>query len=99
FMFVSTFLITALGTFITLRIVEPKLGVYNPKSASENLAGQDQMNQLSKVEKKGLRYAGLTVLLLVILLSLTIIPENGVLRNPETGEILNSPFLRGIVTF
>lgn len=99
FMFVSTFLITTLGTFVTLRIVEPKLGVYNPKSASENLAGQDQMNPLTKVEKKGLRYAGLTVLLLVALLSLTIIPENGVLRNPETGEILNSPFLRGIVTF
>jgi aminobenzoyl-glutamate transport protein len=32
-------------------------------------------------------------------LALTIVPENGVLRNPETGEMLNSPFLDGIVTF
>lgn len=99
FMFVSTFLITAVGSFVTLKIVEPKLGTYNPESASENLAGEDQMNPLTKVEKKGLKYAGLSVLVLIILLSLTIIPENGVLRNPETGEILNSPFLRGIVSF
>src|SRR5690625_4698635 len=99
FMFVSTFLITAVGAFVTLKIVEPKLGTYNPESASENLAGEDQMNPLTKVEKKGLKYAGLSVLVLIVLLSLTIIPENGILRNPETGEILNSPFLRGIVSF
>lgn len=99
FMFVSTFLITAVGSFVTLRIVEPKLGAYNPESASEDIAGADQMNPLTELEKKGLKYAGLSVFVLVVLLSLTIIPENGVLRNPETGEILNSPFLRGIVTF
>src|SRR5690606_399254 len=80
-------------------IVEPKLGAYNPESASEDLAGEDQMNPLTELEKKGLKYAGLSVFVLVVLLSLTIVPENGVLRNPETGEILNSPFLRGIVTF
>lgn len=99
FMLVSTFLITAVGAFVTLRIVEPKLGPYNPEHASEDLAGENQMSPLTKLEKKGLNYAGLSVLVLVILLSLTIIPENGVLRNPETGEILNSPFLRGIVSF
>src|SRR5690625_5315861 len=41
---------------------------------------------------------GLAVLLMTGLLALTILPENGVLRNPETGELLNSPFLNGIVT-
>src|SRR5690625_6016034 len=33
------------------------------------------------------------------ILALTIGPENGVLSNPETGEMLNSPFFNGIVTF
>lgn len=99
FMFVSAFLITALGTFITLRIVEPKLGKYNSSDASEDLAGQSEMLPLTKQEKKGLKYAGLSVLLLLALLALTIVPENGILRNPETGEVLNSPFLRGMVTF
>jgi aminobenzoyl-glutamate transport protein len=33
------------------------------------------------------------------MLALTIVPEWGILRNPETGDQLNSPFFRGIVTF
>lgn len=99
FMFISTFLITIVGTFVTLRIVEPKLGVYNPKEASEDLSDQSMMNPLTPLERKGLRITGIAVLIILGLLALTIVPENGVLRNPETGEILNSPFLRGIVTF
>lgn len=99
FMVVSTFMITAIAAFVTLRIVEPKMGKYDQSIASENLDGQDEMKPLTKIEKKGLRITGLVLLGLVALLSLTIIPENGLLRNPETGEILNSPFLRGMVTF
>ncbi len=99
FMFISTFLITIVGTFVTLRIVEPKLGVYNPKEASEDLSDQSMMSPLTPLERKGLRITGIAVLIILGLLALTIVPENGVLRNPETGEILNSPFLRGIVTF
>ncbi len=99
FMFISTFLITIVGTFVTLKIVEPKLGVYNPKEASEDLSDQSMMSPLTPLERKGLRITGIAVLIILGLLALTIVPENGVLRNPETGEILNSPFLRGIVTF
>jgi len=99
FMFLSTFLITIIGTFVTLKIVEPKLGAYDVTMASENLEDQSSMKPLTATEKKGLRYTGLAVLAIIALLALTIVPENGVLRNPETGEILNSPFLRGIVTF
>ncbi len=99
FMAVSTFLITALAAFVTLRIVEPKMGKYDPAIASEDLSGQDEMKPLSPIEKKGLKITGISVLVLIALLAMTIIPENGVLRNPETGEILNSPFLRGMVSF
>jgi len=99
FMFVSTFMITILGTFVTLRIVEPKLGVYNPKEASEDLSDQSSMNPLSKLEIKGLKITGIAVLLIIGLLALTIVPQNGILRNQETGEVLNSPFFRGIVAF
>ena len=99
FMVLSTFLITILGTFVTLKIVEPKLGAYDASLASEDLDDQTAMKPLTVLERKGLRYTGLAVLGIIALLALTIIPENGVLRNPETGEILNSPFLRGIVTF
>jgi aminobenzoyl-glutamate transport protein len=32
------------------------------------------------------------------LIFLSVFPEWGVLRNPDTGDVLNSPFLRGMVT-
>jgi aminobenzoyl-glutamate transport protein len=99
FMIISTFMITIVGTFVTLYIVEPKLGTYNPKEASEDLSDQSIMAPLTPVEIKGLKITGIAVLAIIGLLMLTIIPENGVLRNPDTGEILNSPFFRGIVAF
>ena len=34
---------------------------------------------------------------MALLLALSVVPEGGVLRNPETGDVLRSPFLRGIV--
>ncbi len=99
FMLISTFMITLVGTFVTLYIVEPKLGKYDPSIAMEDLSDQSIMNPLTKKEIKALIITGITLVIMLGLLALTIIPENGVLRNPETGETLNSPFFRGIVAF
>ncbi len=99
FMFLSTFLITGLGTFVTLRIVEPKLGKYDESMAMEDLTDEVSMDPLTDREIRALKWTGVSVLIMFGVLAMTIIPENGVLRNPETGEMLNSPFLNGIVTF
>ena len=99
FMFVSTFLITGLGVFITLRVVEPLLGPYDPAIASEDLSDDAAMEPLTALERRGILMAAISVAILAAVLMLTIVPENGVLRNPDTGDALNSPFFRGIVTF
>jgi len=52
---------------------------------------------LTAVERKGLRFAGLGLLLTLGLFALTIVPSWGILRNPQTGSILHSPFLDGII--
>ena len=98
FMFISTFLVAILGTFVTEKIVEPRLGVYNPEEASIELDNQS-MEQVTAQEKKALKYAGLTFLILCGLLALTIVPESGILRNQTTGAVAGSPFLKGIVAF
>ena len=72
------------------------MGIYDPKEASINL-GEQKVESLTGREKKALKAAGLTFLVLCGLLALTIVPENGILRNPETGEVAGSPFLKGIV--
>lgn len=99
FMIVSTFLITTAGAFVTLRIVEPKLGKYDESMAMDDLSDNASMEPLTDKEIRALKWTGVSVLIMFGLLAMTIIPENGVLRNPDTGEMLNSPFLNGIVTF
>lgn len=98
FMFISTFVIAIMGTFVTEKIVEPRLGKYNESDASVELEGQS-MEAPTALEKKGLKMAGLAFVAVCAVLALTVVPENGPLRNPETGLITGSPFLKGIVAF
>jgi aminobenzoyl-glutamate transport protein len=99
FMAVSVFVITGLGVVATLRFVEPLLGRYDPAVAMDDLSDEGELDPLTSREKRGLLWAAVSVALFLAVLLLTILPEGGVLRNPETGEALNSPFFRGIVTF
>jgi len=91
FMFVSSFLVVFIGTWVTEKIVEPRLGKY--KGDAEKLP----IDQLTTKEKKGLRWSGIALLITLAALAFTIIPENGIFRNPETGSVLHSPFFSGII--
>ncbi len=98
FMAGSTFLITVVGTFVSLAIVEPRLGTYDPSRASEELDTTDTLKPVSGLEIRGLWMAALSVLILIGIVGF-MLQSGGALRNPETNEILNSPFLKGIVAF
>jgi aminobenzoyl-glutamate transport protein len=98
FMFISTFVIATAGAFVTEKIVEPRLGAYSNDQASVDL-GEQKMDRPNAQELKALKIAGLAFFGLVGLLALTIVPENGILRHPETGQVAGSPFLKGIVAF
>lgn len=98
FMFVSTFFIAGLGAFVTEKIVEPKLGKYDPAEASIEL-GKQQLDKLTATEKRGLLWAGLALAVVLALLALSVVPQWGPLRHPQTGLIEGSPFLKGIVVF
>ena len=91
FMFVSTFFIAAAGTWVTEKVVEPRLGVYKGEEQSE------EIKKLDKAEKKGLRYAVVTALVLTAVMLWGTIPANGFLRDAQTGSLLHSPFMDGIV--
>ncbi|MEM8936607.1 MAG: AbgT family transporter [Pseudomonadota bacterium] len=99
FMFASTFLITAIGSLVTIFIVEPKLGAYDAARADATILDKRIMEQLTNAEKKGLLWAFIAVLGVLGLMALTLLPEWGVLRNPETGDRINSPFFRGFVVW
>jgi len=92
FMFVSTFLIVALGTFVTERIVEPRLGAF----AGERHTDADATT-LNAREKRGLWLAAAAGAVVTGLLLWGTVPADGFLRDPGTGDLLRSPFMSGIV--
>jgi len=91
FMFVSGFVVIIIGTWVTERIVEPRLGKYT--GTAEKLP----IEQLTPVEKKGLRWAGYGLLITLVLLAISVVPEWGIFRDPNTGSVLHSPFFQGII--
>jgi aminobenzoyl-glutamate transport protein len=101
FMFVSTFIIAALGTWVTEKVLIPRLGPYTGNAATDI----GDLGPLNSLEKKGLWWAlAVSLLLLVVVLwGLGLeggyLPGAGFLRHMETGSILHSPFMHGIVAF
>lgn len=91
FMFVSAIMIIIVGSFVTEKLVEPRLGSYGGKEEAIEL------ERLSAVEKKGMLWSGISVLVVLGLFAITVIPENGLLRVP--GEsVLRSSFFNGMIT-
>ena len=94
FMFASTFLITAVGTFVTDKVVEPRL-----KSFGGQLEGEEDfsLTTITEEEKKGLRNAGIAALVFTAVIVACCIPANSFFKN-EQGELLgNTPFVDSVV--
>ena len=92
FMIASTFVITSLGWWVTERFVARRFPDA-PKADGE----EDTIEPMSAAEKRGLRFALVATALVTALVLWGTVPADGFLRNPEDGDLLNSPFLRGIV--
>jgi len=90
FMVVSTFLISFAGTYVTEKIVAPRLGDYKGAERAE------EIKSLDKKEKNGLMWATIVTLILTAIVLIGTVPENGFLR--ITGEsVLKSPVIKGVI--
>lgn len=89
FMIVSVFLITIVGTLVTDKIVEPRLGTFKGDV-------KEEVEYLSAVEKKGLWGALISIIITSIGIALLVIPEWGPLRGGEE-NIINAPFFHSLV--
>lgn len=92
FMAASVFVVTGLGWWVTARIVEPQLG---PWQGASSAPVHDA--DLSTQEQRGLRWALISLAVLAALVFLAVVPEGAPLRDPQTGSIIPSPFLNGLV--
>ncbi|MCW5555525.1 MAG: AbgT family transporter [Verrucomicrobiae bacterium] len=93
FMAVSTVMVTGIGTWVTERIVAPRLGDYRGS------APREELKTLTARERRGLWAAGVTVAALVAFVLGGVLPADGYLINPKHPSFAKSAFMEGLVTF
>lgn len=87
----SVITLTVVATWVTLKVLEPRLGP--SKHAAEAL------EEVTPQQKKALKKAGIALLIYFIILALGIVPTNGILRDPETHSAIatTAPLMKGLV--
>ena len=91
----SSFLIVGLGWWITDRIVEPRVADTPIDGDAEDLP---ELHDLKPEERKGLRWALFAMLLGIVILAATLVPETSPWRDAD-GELVSfgAPIMRSIV--
>jgi len=92
FMVASTFVIAFTGTFISERLIEPRLGTYNGVVSAKD----QSFEKLSPIEKKGLLIAMITLAVIMGITLVGLIPADGFFRGAD-GGFLSSPLIKGVV--
>ncbi len=90
FMIASTFMLVAVGWFVTEKIIEPRLGEYQGDGEEQEL------EEITPEKNRGLRNSLIATVGFVVLLVAVLVPSGSPLRNDE-GGLVPSPFLDGIV--
>lgn len=91
-------LIALAGTWVTEKILVPRLGTWKPEGEIEGV--EESNRPVTSVEKKGFLWAMVSVVIMLGLVAVAIIPADGVLRgdiDPETGKHSFLPFYNSIV--
>ncbi len=87
-------LFTIIGTVVTDRLIEPRLLRTAPIAADLTVTMDEAGPEQRERERRGLRFAGLTLLAIMALFGVAVVPEGAILRD-AAGTV--EPFLRGIV--
>jgi aminobenzoyl-glutamate transport protein len=100
FSIVSTFFVAIVITFITERLIEPRLGTYQPEpddGVASPVADAGAEAPLGD-ESRGLRWTVYGVIAALVVIALLTVPSGAPLRDPETGDVIgNSPFMDSLI--
>ncbi len=93
FAFISAIVLTFAGAFVTEKFIAPRFTKYNDSTNDKDI------QELSELENKGIKYALLSLLVVVVVIVALCIGDNAFMKDPETGSILssNAPLMKGIV--
>ncbi|KMK76378.1 AbgT family transporter [Alkalihalobacillus pseudalcaliphilus] len=94
FLIASVFVITLAGTYVTEKIVEPRLGKYQADKTRDE--AEEKISYLTKREKWALFYSGLAMFITIAVISLLVVPEWGPMRGDGDNPIIQSPFMNSL---
>ena len=110
FSIVSSFVMALVAVIVTQRVVEPRLGAYDPAEGdpawvaaggpdagpASDEAEDDDVDH--EAEARGLKYAFRAMLVMFGLVVLATAPSGAPLRDPATGDIIgNTPFMASLI--
>lgn len=90
FMIASTFLIIIVGTYVTEKIVEPRLGAFK----------KDEIiyEKISDDDNRGLKFASISAVIFIALILVLVIPKNSLFGDTGAG-FMKSAFMSNIIVF
>ena len=94
----SAIVMTLVVGFVIVRVVEPRLGKYDPSEAGdpEQVEATDEV--APELEARGLKRAGLALLGVLGIVMLATLPPGAPLRDPATGDIIGqTPFMSSLL--
>jgi len=98
----SVLMLTVVTGLITDKFVEPRLGPYKPPKEVQEESGPESAKGevAASDDSRGLTYAAVGTVLVLVLFALLSLPSGAPLRNPETGALVgDSPFMNGLIVF
>ena len=95
FMIASTFLIVIVGSLVTDRIVEPRLG----KFSFEGALNLDERGEISAEQRRGLKFALIASVIFMVLLLAALLPSNSLFGAKEGESFTKSVFMHSIIIF
>ncbi|HGM5490730.1 TPA: p-aminobenzoyl-glutamate transporter [Serratia fonticola] len=90
FMATSVIVLTITGALLTDKFVEPRLPKWQGTAA-------DKLEALTPLQNRGLLMSGIAALVFIAVMAALVVPEGAPLRDPHTGSVIPSPFIKGIV--
>jgi len=102
FSFASSIVLAVVAYLVTERVIEPRLGVWQPESVGgpDGISIEDEADSVddSAREKRGLRYALLFFAVWIGFVLLITLPPGAPLRDPVTGDIIGlTPFMDSLL--
>ncbi|RLM06982.1 p-aminobenzoyl-glutamate transporter [Gibbsiella quercinecans] len=90
FMATSVIVLTIAGALLTDKVIEPRLPAWEG-------GAEDKMDALTPLQNRGLMMSGIAALIFIAAIAALVVPDSAPLRDPKTGSIIPSPFIKGIV--